>query len=448
MILKIKNLGPLKMAELDISKKILFFVGFNNSGKTYLSQLIWGIYNKSFYDGFIESCDVNKILKTDDIANFSIKEDSLETLIDEYSIFIKNNIHLIFKLEKNYFKNFYIDLSLNKDVTKLIATNMKVDFSNAQDTDEKITITSKENNHTLDINLSKNTDKEEIKRRIVHFLFIGLFDAQSFYLPSTRGAYTTFYQYIYKIEKDKKDKLDNFFLSEGNDIDKFFAIIKENQPSYTMAMNELISKMVSLRQNSTINEEYTEIQNKVKNLIGGGINIKTTSTGKKELKLSIKGNVELPMYLASSNSNQLTTLYLYFRHWISETNKNFLVLDEPEENLHPKHQYELLNTLIDFTSKGNKLLLTTHSTLIAKMINNYVTYSQLTDENKSKIDTSHMNTDIKKEDIEICFFDGEQVKHYDIDEYGIVFKDFLAVENDIASLSNEINRELYKQGNS
>ena len=241
--------------------------------------------------------------------------------------------------------------------------------------------------------------------------------------------------------------MDDFFLSDKKDIEKLMSIIKDNQPSYTMAMNELISKMISVKQNSIINEEYAEFQERIKTLIGGGINIVTAPSGKKELKLSIKGNIELPMYLASSNSNQLTTLYLYFRDWISQTNKNFLVLDEPEENLHPKHQYELLNTLIDFTAKGNKLLVTTHSTLIAKMINNYVTYSQLTDESKSKINTTHINTDIKKEDIEICFFDGEQVKHYNIEEYGIVFKDFLAIENDIASLSNEINRALYKQGN-
>ena len=421
MILKIRNLGPLKKAELDISKKILFFVGFNNSGKTYLSQLIWGIYNRSFYDKFIEKCDVNKILKTEDISNFSINEENLNTLVGEYSKFIKENIHLIFKQEKKYFENFSIDLLVNEDTIKLIATDMKVDFNNAQD--------------------------EDIKRRIVHFLFIGLFDAQSFYLPSTRGAYTTFYQYIYRIEKDKKDKMDDFFLSDKKDIEKLMSIIKDNQPSYTMAMNELISKMISVKQNSIINEEYAEFQERIKTLIGGGINIVTAPSGKKELKLSIKGNIELPMYLASSNSNQLTTLYLYFRDWISQTNKNFLVLDEPEENLHPKHQYELLNTLIDFTAKGNKLLVTTHSTLIAKMINNYVTYSQLTDESKSKINTTHINTDIKKEDIEICFFDGEQVKHYNIEEYGIVFKDFLAIENDIASLSNEINRALYKQGN-
>ena len=130
-------------------------------------------------------------------------------------------------------------------------------------------------------------------------------------------------------------KMNNFFLSDTKDINKFMGIMKENQPSCTMAMNEFISKMVSLKQSTSINTECTELQ------------------------------------------NQLMTIYLYFRHWISQTNRNFLVLDEQEENLHLKHQYELLNLLIDFTAKGNKLLLTTHSTLIAKMINNYVAYSQL-----------------------------------------------------------------------
>ncbi|HIP12765.1 MAG TPA: hypothetical protein EYG73_08615 [Arcobacter sp.] len=46
---------------------------------------------------------------------------------------------------------------------------------------------------------------------------------------------------------------------------------------------------------------------------------------KKELKLSIKGNVDLPRYLASSNSNQLTTLYLYFRHWISQKTDHYML---------------------------------------------------------------------------------------------------------------------------
>jgi ABC-type transport system involved in cytochrome c biogenesis ATPase subunit len=447
MILKIKNLGPLKKGEVNISKNILFFVGFNNSGKTYLTQLIWGIYNEAFYREFIQGINVNKISRVRNINNFKIEEKNIEILLNEYKIYIKDNIHRIFKSEKKYFSKFEIDFAMTDDAKKLIANGIDVKFTNTLDKDDVVNITTKSNNKKLEINITKNTDLENIKRRIIHFLLLGLFEGQSFYLPSIRGAYTTFYQYIYKIEKDKKDKIDDFMLSEEKNAKKLMEIVEQYKPSYTLAMNELISKMISLKQENITNKEYIEFQERIEKLIGGTVNMTKSQVGQKEIKLKIKNGHELPMYLVSSNSNQLTTLYLYFKYWIEKKDKNFLILDEPEENLHPQNQYEIMNIMMDFVAKGNKLLLTTHSSLLAKIINNYITYSQLNEKNKERINNKYINSNINKDDIEICFFDGEQVKHYDIEEYGVVFKDFLAIENEIASLSNEINIKLYEQGN-
>ena len=48
MKLKIKKFMPIKEeCEIDLNKKFLVFVGKNNSGKTYVSQLIWGIFSRS-----------------------------------------------------------------------------------------------------------------------------------------------------------------------------------------------------------------------------------------------------------------------------------------------------------------------------------------------------------------------------------------------------------------
>jgi len=61
--------------------------------------------------------------------------------------------------------------------------------------------------------------------------------------------------------------------------------------------------------------------------------------------------------------NQLSTLYLYFKYWAHQEN-NFLMIDEPEENLHPKNQIALLNVLLTFAqTNNNKVLMTTHSRL-------------------------------------------------------------------------------------
>lgn len=446
MILKIKNLGPLKKAEVDISKNILFFVGFNNSGKTYLSQVIWAIYNETFYSEFIKTVNVNKISKVRNINNFKIEESTVKTLLKEYQYFVKENIHKVFRSEKKNFAKFDLEFEITEDSQKLVATDISITFSNALDKDDIVNISTQSNNKRLEINLSKNSDLENIKRRIIHFLLLSLFDGKSFYLPSIRGAYTTFYQYIYKIEKEKKDKIDDFMLSDKRDVGKLINIIEQYKPSYTLPMNELISKMMNLKQDGIVNEDFERFAKNIEKLLGGSISIKSNQIGQKELSLNVSGsNFELPMFLVSSNSNQLTTLYLYFKYWIEKKEKNFLILDEPEENLHPKNQYELMNILMDFVSQNNKLLLTTHSTLLTKIINNYINYAQLTDENKSKIQNEHLNSSLNVNDIEICFFDGEQVKHYNIEEYGVVFKDFLEIENQIASLSNEINMKLYEQ---
>ena len=110
MILKIKNLGPIKKAKVDMGKSILFFVGYNNSGKTYLSQLIWAIYNENFHSRFAQECDVSNLLAIDDISDFKIDGNMVERLLSDYANFLKANINLIFKSEKKYFKKFEIKL--------------------------------------------------------------------------------------------------------------------------------------------------------------------------------------------------------------------------------------------------------------------------------------------------------------------------------------------------
>ena len=45
MKIQFKNLGPLKSGEIDISKRVNLFVGYNNSGKTYASLLLWSLFD-------------------------------------------------------------------------------------------------------------------------------------------------------------------------------------------------------------------------------------------------------------------------------------------------------------------------------------------------------------------------------------------------------------------
>jgi len=59
MQLIIQNFGPIKQGQIDLTKKFYVFVGYNNTGKTYVSQLLWSIFNRetiyNFSNSFIEN---------------------------------------------------------------------------------------------------------------------------------------------------------------------------------------------------------------------------------------------------------------------------------------------------------------------------------------------------------------------------------------------------------
>ena len=119
----IKNFGKIKDAEIELSNFILF-IGDNNSGKSYLMTLIYGLmkYSKDIVDimlqdkEFIYSLEeykkikdiVDKYKKINDIKNNNsifkdyldmVKEDKNISIIDKY---IQNKYNLLQKKRSKY----------------------------------------------------------------------------------------------------------------------------------------------------------------------------------------------------------------------------------------------------------------------------------------------------------------------------------------------------------
>ncbi len=44
MFFRVQNLGPLRDAEVDLSKDLIVLAGPNNSGKTYLAWSVYGLH--------------------------------------------------------------------------------------------------------------------------------------------------------------------------------------------------------------------------------------------------------------------------------------------------------------------------------------------------------------------------------------------------------------------
>ncbi|GGA47881.1 AAA family ATPase [Okeania sp. KiyG1] len=269
----------------------------------------------------------------------------------------------------------------------------------------------------------------------------------TFFLPSNRQFYPTFYKYIYDIDRKRLEEGAKKFvdLVEENFRTKRTKISVETLQSininifkkyYTEPINHIFQKLYSLNPNEEIVAHYENIIEKLIEIMGGNIVLKSLE-GISPIEFYFrfaKEDQDLPMHLTSSSVNQLTLLYLYLKYWAAENN-NFLMIDEPEENLHPENQVKLVDLLIQFaTQKDNKVLVTTHSPLLANAVNNYIYLDVLKNEYSSDFvdkiveenNLRYVYTDnsISKDEIGVYFFDGSRIIDYEADEYGVYFRNF------------------------
>jgi predicted ATPase len=466
MKLLVKNLGPIRgnTQTIDLSKRFYIFVGQNNSGKTYVSQLLWTIFNKNVINKFCNEVEI----KFNEETSIEITDELLSKILVKYADFLKQelvkntfNIKTASILEK-------VDLSFSWDLEEIKQQEWNLDFNLSVGKERKVEyIVGRKDKNSLSINFTTKTLPEEISKivpnissevqgkpewktlLVASIIFILLkHDPHTFFLPASRSFYSTFYQYIYDIDRRKREEAMTRLLDiieendrKGTQVD-INSVEKLNlfKRPYTAPMNHVLEQIFSLNKEANIIPHYKNIVEQLAKIMGGDIVLKSLE-GIAPVEFFFNFGEEgrdLPMYLASSSANQLTLLYLYFKYWVGE-DKNFLIMDEPEENLHPANQIALLELLIKFaTQNDNKMLITTHSPLMANAINNYIYLDTLKNELKYDVDRivkEHnlklVSTDvsISKDDVGVYFFNGKRIIDYDTEYYGAYFRDFQEIIN-------------------
>ncbi|MCP4348745.1 MAG: AAA family ATPase [Desulfobacterales bacterium] len=480
MELLIKNFGPIKKGKIDLNKKFDLFVGYNNSGKTYVAQLMWAIFHPATKMKFVENLikEKNELFDIESVdGKVEINDELIQKLLFEYSNFlISKTIPEIFKIKKNHFllkkcslefiicDKIKIEEAEKKSSRVVVGANVdgttRFEIFELEKRKGVLSIEIREKKSALDFSDYTSTNKfnkkeVELKRIIlVTMLNILLKDEKPFYLPAARVFYPVFYEYIFRYEKERLAELSKKMmdmLASKHMLDEKDIIMYKSR--YTEPMDALINKIFKL------NEELTEtspdngkFHEELEEIIGGKIILgRKEGVAPAEFYLMMKDGQNynnLEMYLSSSSVNQLTTLYLFFKYWM-EDNENYLIIDEPEENLHPENQVSLLNLLVKF-SKNNKVLITSHSPLLTKALNNHIYLGILKENNVNikKIAEQHdididLNSSLSHEDIGIYFFDGGYIHNYKVKNYGVLFDDFKKVERKLENISEILTDEIY-----
>lgn len=387
MIIHVRNFGKIESADINISN-FSIFVGENNSGKTYLMQLIYGLLSCFFYDeefkDFLSTTESLKIdienLK-DDIGTVNIKSDDAfyTNFQKELNDFLDENKN---KIIKKIFHTNNINIEQLSIELEKLSSDYSIKFENeiiltaTQDKSYKYFTIMKCNDEIQGIrfkqpfpeNVIKNIIKQEILMDMMsEFTGISISSGSKnnsiVYLPASRSGIMLLYA-NYLSNDNRDDIIENKSVIYENDNNRIGNEYGLTEPVYNFLMFLLKHK-----DSEMISESNKKILSFInKNIINGSL----TKVGNSMRYKPDLLNQSIPIYLSSSLVSELTPI-CQILSGIQQC--SYILYDEIETCQHPTKQLQLARLLIRMVNSGYKMIVSTHSDTMAAAINNLITLS-------------------------------------------------------------------------
>jgi predicted ATPase len=398
MKIKFSNLGSIQETELDL-RPLTVIIGPNNSGKTYIAYSTYGLWQRARSSLSLRRDNKSEPeLKPEEHDKWSLKID--HNLLD---FFIRD----IEKTAKRFGEDKYFGVQqfFQDSSRKLFSTTsfeMIISQQEVEDainqlihkdaiplTDEiSLKLTRKEDvlffeiqpkNEELSKNQTLHFTNRFITNRFISSVAEVLF-SNIFPFPVERNAFINIYKILetkrYRILKQKqRESFINSTSEEKFGLPQPLIAIDIRYPQPVEDFLDFLSE-IELQETTKINSsnknEFQKLADEIEKHLQNKnkTNLKPTKLGGKEIKVLVKKGLEIDLYNASSSIRQLAPLLLYLRYRASKG--DFLVIDEPEMNLHPESQAKLLEALSILVNLGVRILLTTHSPYIMAHLDNLV----------------------------------------------------------------------------
>ncbi len=359
--LHVENLSKIKSADVTIAP-LMCFVGDNNSGKSYLMSMLWGILTvgkeifpkkpsdaktyKRCEEWLKTYINVEKELSDEDIEIYlawfnellNLKKKSLVRKIFNYDIDI-DKIKIT-----NYKRKKSIKIIWEESSSRYSVTKNYIKFP-------KIEEPSREELLKMNAYICWNLLMEGIAEPLYTPIVKGRRMGEPIYLPASRtGFMLTYAQLI-------ENSLQITFSPE----------LHENTSTLTLPYVDFLQLITKFETNKKISKKYSDIVEFIeKNMTKGNLLVK------KEMLPVIKylpegSDTEIPLYVASSIVSEISPLLLVLKSGI---NFKAMIIEEPEAHLHPELQQKMARVIIKMMNCGVPVWVTTHSDTILQHINN------------------------------------------------------------------------------
>ncbi|WGE42128.1 AAA family ATPase [Actinobacillus equuli] len=393
--LEINFFGKIKKAQISL-RPFTMIVGPNSSGKSFITKALYSIFhtmNKDLFAEFItkninlaiyslEEIDSNLIKKSDNDSNiinelrhllFSLR-DELSYKFEDITILQNKEIILfideeMFKLNKLLYK---FQESLHGKRTKLASIQFQLDLF-------KININSfKEINKDFNKFYSSELSSSLKNEFLNNFLVQSIKDLQ---IENSETSFKFFDSDIGSILFSNNDLFFNIKHAGIANLQKLSNVVYLESPIYFKLRNTLNESRFSgfsFRRKGIINQvpkyfydvdqlltskilsnndenDLSSILELIEKTISGRFDI--TSQG--EIIFS-EGEKQIPFNMVSSGMANLGIIYLLVKKNVL-TKGSYLIIDEPEINLHTEWQHIMMDILFELSKLGVLIVIASHS---------------------------------------------------------------------------------------
>ena len=324
----VENFGPIEKAEIDL-RPLTVFVGESNTGKTYLSALIYALH--PIFEGSA------KWIQPQDGPNLKLGEVFSDLLEECFNL---KSVSELKRFTDNLCDKLRVSLKVYDDSKSALEMDWTFDSKHV-DSAEIRTV---------------SNEKLEIKTEIVW-----LWNRKNqeipavYYIPAARrGIMLTYGALANLLVADKSN-----FSFERIGISEW--------------ISDFLTQIIHYDEHRTSSDELLNIAKALENdVIHGKIEVnRPAKAAYPEIFYRSQNTKEkLQISHASSMVSELAPLVLFLRGLVKPGDT--LIIEEPESHLHPRAQTQIAITLTRLVRAGVRVIITTHSDWLLEQIGNLV----------------------------------------------------------------------------
>ena len=208
----------------------------------------------------------------------------------------------------------------------------------------------------------------------------------------------------------------------------------------SLVQEELLTNFIKVNSDMDKSSFYSLARQLENELIDGEIQVKKTEFKEELFFIDNEYGMELELELTSSSIRELTPFIIYLKYFLQKGNT--LIIEEPENHLHPKNQLILVKYLVKAINQGLNIIITTHSDFIIEKFNNFIRLGNANDDIFNKLGYDKSNI-LDFHDVNIYNFKKEDKYSYvaskvDINETGFDENTFFEVSTELYDESVDI----------